>query len=261
MQEVPTRLIDEAVLNEPIKNTFRLSWEFIVLNKNLTFTAMSMLLLLNILSVFLGILAIVFSGILSMAIQIYIARLVYETQNIETFVEESKHSKLENILSKHIFTATGAYLGTMSLLVGVLFLFLFLIKNMGIDLETMSLDQLMEVIQVFILPAVITLLLLSYLHPLVQSNIALAKDFKEGYRAVFTLFSPTLWKQAFQNYYFKYVALFILIIGSGAFLLSLIVSLPGINLLANFILIVVMYLYMVLISVASMIARRVTEIC
>jgi len=261
MQEESSRLIDEALFEEPIKNTFRLSWEFIVLNKNFTLTAMSMLLLLNILSAFLGVLAMVLSGILSMAIQIYIARLVYETQNIETFVAEVKKSKLEKILSNNIFIATGAYLGTIVLLLAFITLFVLFIQGMGIDLETMDMAKLMEVVQVFILPMMIFLLLLSYLHPLVQSNIALAKDFKEGYRAVFTLFTPTLWKQAFQRHYFKYVALLILIIVLGAFLLGLIISLPVINLVANFMVIIGMYLYMVLISIASMIARRVTEIC
>jgi len=261
MQEVPTRLIDEVVLTEPIKNTFRLAWEFIVLNKNLTFTAMSMLLLLNIASIFLGLLAMVLSGVMSMAIQIYVARLIYESQNIETFVEETKKGKLETILSTNIFTATGAYLGTASLFLGILFLLALAVQSMGIDFEKMQLEELMKALEVLILPVIITLLLLSYLHPLVQSNIALAKDFKEGYRAVFTLFTPTLWKQAFQNYYFKYIALMILIIGSGAFLLGLVMALPGINLLANFIFIVLMYLYMVLISVVSMVARRMTEVC
>jgi hypothetical protein len=261
MQEVSNRLIDEAISFEAIKNTFRLSWELIVLNKNFTFTAMSMLLLLNILSAFLGVLAMVMSGILSMAIQIYVARLVYGTENIEAFVEEVKQSKLEKILSSNIFTATGAYLGTITIFLGLMFLLVLVVQSMGINLETMDMEQLMGVVQIFILPVMIFLLLLSYLHPLVQSNIALAKDFKEGYRAVFTLFSPTLWKQAFQNHYFKYVVLLILIIGSGAFLMSLLIALPGINLLANFIVIVVMYLYMVLMSVASMMARRISEVC
>ena len=215
------RLIDEIVEDEPIKNSFRIAWEFIILNKTLTFTAMSMLLFLNIASLFLGLLATVLAGVMSVAIQIYVARLLYESQDINHFVEETKKAKFETILSTHIFTALGAYLGTVTLLFGAIFLMTSVIQSMGVDFETVQLNELMEVISKLIIPIGIVALLVSYLHPLVQSNIALSTTFKEAYRAVFTIFSPTLWSRAFQGAYFKYVSLFILIIASVIFLLSM----------------------------------------
>jgi len=259
MEVEKRRLIDEVLEDEPIKNSFRIAWEFVVLNKNLTFTAMSMLLFLNIASLFLGFLATVLAGVMSVAIQIYVGRLFYESENINTFVEKTKKAKFETILSSNIFTALGAYLGTITLLFGTIFLMAFTVQSMGINLETLQLEELLEIISKLIIPIGVVALLVSYLHPLVQSNIALSTTFKEAYRAVFTIFSPSLWSRAFQGAYFKYVSLFILIIASILFLLSLLLVLPGINLLANFIVIVVMYLYMIVVAVASMVARRVTE--
>ena len=43
------RLIDEALASEPIRNTFRLGWEFITLNQKFTLTAIVIFILLNIL--------------------------------------------------------------------------------------------------------------------------------------------------------------------------------------------------------------------
>ncbi len=42
-------LVDEAIAFEPIKNTFRLGWEFVKLNQQFTITAMIIFILLNLL--------------------------------------------------------------------------------------------------------------------------------------------------------------------------------------------------------------------
>ena len=259
MQEDSRRLIDEAISFEPIKNTFRLSWEFVILNKKFTLTAMSMLLLLNLLTMFLGLLAMFASGILSMAIQIYISRLIYQTENIETFIAESKESKLETIVSKYSFTAMGAYFGTITLLLIFLALLTLLIQNLGVDLENIKLEELVVRLQPFALPMVLFTLAISYIYPLVESNIALSRDFKEAYRAVLTLFSPTLWRKTFHREYFRYISLLLLMVGAGMLFFGVLITIPVINIFSGFIIVIVMYLYMVLMSVTSMMARRVVE--
>jgi len=254
------RLIDEAISQNRVKNSFRLAWEFMVVNREFTFTAMSLLLLLNILSAFLGLLALVLSGIFSMALQIYIAKLFYTTQNIESFVEESKKAKVEDAVKENFYTAMGAYLGTIVVLLGLLTSLLLGVQSMGISLENIkSVEELQPLVNTMLLPLTILLLLMSYIYPLVQANIAMAQNFKEGFQATFSMFSLSLWQRSFRNGYFQYIALFMLVVMVGAFILVSLLSIPFISILANFIVIVVMYGYMVLMAVASMMSKRVVE--
>ena len=278
MEENKRRLIDEAIFYEPVKNTFRLAWEFIILNRQFTLIAMGMFFILSILSAFLGLIAMIFSGILSMAIQIYISKLIYETENINTFIDEIQKSKLENIFSKHIFVAMGAYLGTIFLFLMLSFLISFVIKSMGIDLvsvlayffdfntDTLGVElqqvtpsEVTQFLQVFVFPLFIGFLWMSYIHPLVESNIARSSNFKEGYRAIFTFFSLNLWKKALQANYFKYIFSLLFIVVLGLLFFGVILTIPGINILASFVIVIVMYFYMVIMAIASMMARRMVE--
>ncbi len=260
MQEQRKFLLDEARAEEPIKNTLRLAWEFIILNKKFTFTAMSLLLLLNILTLFLGSLGIVISGIFSLAIQIYLSKLVYYVKNIEEFVNETKASKIETAVSKNAFVATGAYWAWIILFLALLFILVLVVQSSGFALENVKrVEELTPVAQTLSLPMLILALLVSYINPLVQSNIALASDFKGGFFATFSIFSPTLWRSSFKNGYPKYIAMMIGLIFIGALIVGIFMSLPIINLLANFIFIIMMYGYMVLVSVVAMMGRRMIE--
>jgi len=265
MQE-SRRLIDEAIVDEPVKNTFRLAWEFIILNRQFTFTAMSLLLLLNILSAFLGMLAMAISGIFSMAIQIYVSKLIYGAENIDDFLKKSKISKVEMAVGNNISSATGAYFGGLTLMLGVLFLLLIWAQSMGFPLEkfeTLQGDNLFlalkQLVEMIALPLLLILLGMIYINPLVQSRIVMAKDFKGGYMAVFSTFSLSLWRKSFQNGYPQYILLLMSLIFMAALVLGIFITMPFINLLASFIFIVVMYGYMVLISIASMISKRMIE--
>ncbi len=253
-------LLDEARASEPIKNTLRLTWEFIVLNKKFTLTAMTLLLILNILIPYLGLLAIVPSSVFSLIIQIYFSKLVYNSQDIEEFIESIKGSKVEEAVSKNAFVAVGAYVAWVVLFVALLFVLGLVVKNSGVHLESIkTVEELMPIAQILFLPVVILTLFVSYIHPLVLSNIALAEDFKEGFLAPFTIFSPALWRASFKNGYPKYIVMIMGLTFLGALLLGIFISLPIINIVAGFIFIVVMYGYMVFNSVVAMVARRVVE--
>ena len=260
-QTIEQRLIDEAIAHEPVKNTFRLAKEFMVLNKQFTLTAMSMLLLLNILSAFLGLLAMVLSGVFTMAIQIYVSRLLYNAKDINEFITQSRESKVEKVLAQHALSGTGAYLGFVTLFLAILLLMVFLLQSQGFDMERVtSVEELILTVSSVALPVLFLILLLSYVNPLVQANIALARDFKEGYLAVFTFFSANLWRQAFNKSYFKYIILVLSIVFILAVVFGMLMTLPGIKLLANFFLIVLMYVYMIVMSMVAMFARRVVEV-
>ncbi len=261
MQEQRRFLLDEARAQEPVRNTLRLAWEFMTLNKKFTLTAMSMLLLLNILTAFLGLLAMVISGIFSLAIQIYVSKLFYKAQDIEEFIEDTKRSKVEEAVAQNALVSAGAYWALIVLFLALFFVLVMVIQSSGVSLENVkSLEELVPVAQRLFLPIFILALLMSYIHPLVHSNVALAQDFKEGFLAVFTMFSPTLWQNSFKNGYPKYIAMMMGLVFLGALFLGIFISLPIVNILANFIVIVVMYGYMVLISVVAMMGRRVIEV-
>jgi len=253
-------LLDEALASEPIKNTLQLTWEFIVLNKKFTLTAITLFFVLNILTPYLGLLAIVPSGLFSLIIQIYFSRLIYHAQDIEELIENIKGSKVEEAVSKNAFVAVGAYIAWVILFIVLLFIVGLIIKNSGVPLENVkTVEELMPVAQILFLPIAILTLFVSYIHPLVLSNIALAEDFKEGFLAPFTLFSPSLWKASFKNGYPKYIVMIMGLTFVGALLLGIFMSLPIINIVAGFILVIVMYGYMVLSSVVAMMGRRMIE--
>lgn len=261
MQEQRRFLLDEAIAQEPVKNTLRLAWEFMTLNKKFTLTAMSMLLLLNILTAFLGLLAMVISGVFSLAIQIYVSKLVYNAQHIEAFIEDAKNSKVEEAVAKNAWVSAGAYWALIVLFLALFFVLVMVVQSSGVSLENIkSIEELMPIAQTLFLPITILALLMSYIHPLVHSNVAFAQDFKGGFLATFTMFSPTLWQNSFRNGYLKYIAMMMGLVFLGAFLLGIFISLPIINMLANFIVIIVMYSYMVLISVVAMMGRRMVEV-
>ena len=261
MQEQRRFLLDEAIAEEPVKNSLRLTWEFMVLNKKFTLTAMSMLLLLNILTAFLGLLAMVISGVFSLAIQVYVSKMIYKAQHIEEFIEDVKSSKVEESVAKNALVAAGAYWALIVLFLALLFVLVILVQSSGVSFENIkSIEELMPIAQIIFLPMFILALLMSYIHPLVHSNIALAQEFKGGFLAVFTTFSPTLWQNSFKNGYPKYITMMMGLVFLGALLLGIFISLPLINMLANFIVIVVMYGYMVLISVVAMMGRRMIEV-
>ena len=260
MQKQREFLLDEALAEEPVKNTLRLTWEFMVLNKKFTFTTMSILLILNILTLFLGFLAMVISGIFSLAIQIYLSKLVYHVKNIEEFVNQTKASKVEMAVSKNAFVAIGAYWAWIVLFLTLSFTLVMVVQSSGFYLEDVkTVEELIPIVQTLSIPILILALLISYINPLVQSNIALASNFKEGFLATFSIFSPTLWRSSFKNGYPKYIAMMIGLISIGALIMGIFISLPIINILANIIVIVMMYGYMVLISVVAMMGRRMIE--
>lgn len=259
------RLIDEALASEPIRNTFRLGWEFITLNQKFTLTAIVIFILLNILGMIpmIALIFMVLSAVFGLAIQIYIGRTFYLSNSIKTYISEIEDSNLEAILNRHTATAFGAYIGWVALLVLFIILFSMVGGSMGIITENMSEADLINALILLGFPFLIVALILSYVQPLVQSNIIMANSFQEGFKAVFTIFSINLWRLSLQKSYFKYVASFgfviILVLFIFAFIIGMISSLSGLALLGNILLMICMYVFMIIMSVGAMMARRVIE--
>jgi len=110
------------------------------------------------------------------------------------------------------------------------------------------------------IPLLLVLLVFSYVQPLVQSNIVMANNFKEGFLAVFTVFSANVWRSAMQGSYFKYISVYGIIILLSmvlfAFLFSVFATIPILNI---FILIVFVYIFSIMMAVSAVMARRIVE--
>lgn len=263
MQKNNLRLIDEAISFEPIKNTFRLGWEFIILNKQFTLTLISVLILLTLLGYIpvIGFIFSLFSSAFALAIQIYVGRLVYETENIETFVSEINSAQGETLIQRYFAPAMGAYMGWMVLGIALVMIMGLMLKGMSISESTLNNSaELISVLSTVGLPLLLVVLLFSYVQPLVQANIIMANNFKEGFFAVMTIFSADVWRKSMQGAYFNYmVKLGILVLAMGflfGFLFALVAVIPILNIL---VMLLFVYVFMIIMSVAAMMAKRLVE--
>ena len=266
MQENNMRLIDEAVSYEPVKNTFRLGWEFITLNKKFTMSVMVVLLVLSLLGLLpvVGFIASVFSSGFALAVQIYVGRLVYETDNIESFVDEVHNADGQDIIKRYFAPALGAYMGWMVmalLFVGIITL---AISSSGISFQggisATTNAELLSLLSTIGIPLLLITLLFAYVQPLVQSNIVMANDFKEGFFAVFTVFSADVWRHAMQGSYFKYISVYGVITLLGMFFFTFIFSIfATIPILNISIMVIFVYIFSIMMTVSAVVAKRIVE--
>ena len=260
-----SKLIDEALDFEPIKNTFRLGWEFVTLNKKFTLTAMVTFILLNILGMIpmIALIFMVLSAIFGLAIQIHVGRTLYFSRDIQSYISEIEYSSVEAILNRHTATAFGVYMGWTLLILIAILIFTFIGGALGLIGNNMSEVEIVNALITLGLPIILVALVLSYVQPLVQANIILSNSFKEGFKAVFTIFSIELWRLSFQKSYFKYVAIFGTILIVLLFLFTLVIGvvsgLSGLAVVGNILLMMGMYIFMIMMSVGSIMAYRVVE--
>ena len=256
-------LIDEALTSEPIRNSFRLGWEFITLNRKFTLTALVIFILLNILGMIpaIALIFMVLSAIFGMAIQIHVGRTFYLADGIKSYIHQIKESSLETILNRHTATASGAYMGWVVLFFILLFFLSIIAGSMGLISENMNESDLINLMLTLGFPLLLVALFISYVQPLVQANIVMSDGFGAGFKAVFTLFSMNLWRSALQKSYFKYVAIFGTVIMLALFLfisvISILITFSGIPLLGNILFMVGIYIFMVMMVIGSMMAKRV----
>jgi len=263
IQKSDIRLIDEALSVEPIKNTFRLGWEFITLNQKFTLTAMIIFVALNLFGIIpiASLIFMVLSTIFGLVIQIHVGKTFYESQDIKSYINEIKESSIDTLLTQHVATAFGVYMGWIVLsLVGVI---LFGLVGSSMGLINQQPYSFLNAFFILGYPLLIIALILSYVQPLVQANIIMANGIKEGFNAVLTLFSIDLWRSSFQSSYFKYVSIFglatILLIFFFSFIIGLLTNLSGLPIIGNILMIILMYIFTIMIAIGSMMAKRRVE--
>ncbi len=261
MQEENTRLIDEASQSEAVKNTFRLGWEFIKLNQTFTVTVLGVLIVLNFLGMIpvISLIASMLAGVLGIALQIYAGRAVYESDDITNYIDVIQKSDIKEVWSRHSAPAFGAYIGWVILLLIFVFTASILAISSGFINENMNEADVLMAFASIGLPLVLVALILSYVQPLVHSNIVLSNSFQEAFKAVFTIFSKDVWSSAMQKSYFFYVIIFGLVIMLCVVPIAIVFSVLGMGIVFNLLLVIVSYVLMIIMSVAAMMARRIVE--
>ena len=258
-------LVDEALIYEPIKNTFLLGWEWITVNKAFTATALGIYILFNLLGV--SFLATIFT----IMIQIYIGKIFYGSIGITEFVESIKTSTREKLVKDSFFPAFGAYLGWTLLMFIIAVLLLLLVLNQqdisALELSNLqtpeaieaNIDILKPILFSLAMPSFVLMLIVLYIKPLVEANIIMSQTFKEGFSAVFTIFSFELWKKAMRSDYFTYVLKLNLILIVLSLPLGLLVTLMGLNILTYIVVFVFLYVINIIMAIGSMMLRRMIE--
>ena len=263
MQENNTRLIDEALSSEPIKNTFRLGWEFITLNKKFTYISLAIVVGMHLLSRLdpsIGFFVMLIYGFYMIAVQIEVGRVIHATQNIETFVVDVGAIDVNKVIKGHMERVIGSVIGWSLLYTGIMVLFLLFWFMLYALFGSMN-----EAIALTVLPAVVLLLLVAYLQPLIQAKIALSANIEEAMFAVFSIVKPELRIRAFSKSYFKYVASLLFVLLAIPFGLTTVhgmgffSSIPFLNEVLMIFLPIAVYVATVIMAVGYMMAGRMVE--
>jgi len=219
------------------------------------------LIVLNFLGMIpvISLIAPMLAGVLGIALQIYAGRAVYESDDIGNYVEVIEKSDISEVLTRHGRTAFGAYMGWVILALLFVFIASIVAVFSGLITENMSQTNVLMAFVSIGLPLVLVALILSYVQPLVHSNIVLANNFQEGFKAVFTIFSKDVWSSAMQKSYFAYVAVFGVFIMLCVVPVALVFSVLGMGAIFNLLLVIVTYILMIIMSVGAMMARRIVE--
>jgi len=273
METIENRLLDEA-LREPVKNAFRLGWEFVDQNRLLALSAVGVLVLLTLLKMvpLVGFFAAAALGIFLQAAQIYVGRTFYQAESIGQFVEAAAATRLQALLTRFIGQAFGAWLGwiVLGVIFFVLWMVLALATGMNITVIEGSLNSEAQTLQFFAalglaaLPLVLAGLVLAYVFPVVQGRIILSESVGEAFRAVFSMFRPAVWSHAMNGQYFTFVLIFgLVMIGVGiaaAAVLGLLMMIPVLGpVLGLIVSLLLFYVLIMIVGVANVMARELAE--
>jgi len=274
MEMEQRRLIDEA-RGEPVKNAFRLGLEFMDRNRLLAAMTMGVFVLLSLLDIVpgLGILAGIALGVMAQSVQIYVGRTFYHSENIGQFVEGAEQVKLKEFLLRYQAPAFGAWLGWFTLSVIFFILFVILVLAIGVDpslFEKSALQDQAKVAELAMaileagLPLMLVALVLAYVYPIAQGRVILSDTLGEAFKAVFSIFSPSVWSAAMQKEYFKFLFIFSLaIMGIAVLIMAAMMLLVLIPILGPILLMVwivfLMYVFTLIMGVANTLAREIAE--
>lgn len=274
MESAPNRLVEDA-RQAPVKNAFRLGVEFMDRNRSLAAMTMGVFFLLSLLEMVpvLGIAATIAVGVFAQAVQIYVGRAFYEASGIDAYVAAAESAGLKELLTRYQAPAFGAWLGWFTLSFVFMLLFVVFLFAGGFDLSALDQQSLQNEADIYATvllvleagtPVLLFALLLSYVYPIAQGRVIRSDTFGEAFRAVFSIFSPSVWASAMNGAYFMYVFYFSLaLIGIAVLVFAtmmLLVLIPILGAILIFVwMIFLVYVFMLVFGVANTIAREIAE--
>lgn len=262
------RLVGEA-RQQPVKNAFRIGLEFLDQNRLLAAMTMGAFIVLTLLEAVpvLGLAAAIAIGVFSQSVQIYVGRTFYEADGMEGFADAARQSTFGPFMGRYRGPAFGAWLGWFIVGMALGVLFFIVLFAFGADpqvFENAAQGEgdpvaLITALATAGIPVLFLALLLTYFYPAVQGRVILSDSFNEAFRSVFTLFSPSLWKQTMNGEYFRFIFYFGLalmgILVLIAVTMSLLFMIPFLGvILAMVWMMFLLYAFILIISVANMIA-------
>lgn len=273
MEFIENSLLSEA-RKAPVKNAFRLGLEFMDRNRSLAAMTMGVLFVLTLLEMIpvLGFLATVAVGVFSQAAQIYVGRAFLSARDIEQYVSEAESTTLKPFLTRYRAPAFGAWLGWVTLSILFMMLFIVFLVVSGVDLSGLN-EALQDETQVYAriapmlmsaLPVMLLAMLLMYVYPIAQGRVIVSDTFGEAFKAVFSIFTPSVWAASMKGAYFSYVFFFSLALMGIAILvmgtMMLLALIPFLGMVLIFVwMIFLIYAFILVMGIANAMALAIAE--
>jgi len=216
-----------------IKQAYSLAWRFFSKNKLVSFLAMAVIFGLYILSVIplLGFFIAIVAGIALFSVQTFVAKTLISSNSDEEYDEKVQGAVLKDLLTRHLNVASGGFLGFFVIeIIMIVIMFTLFVLSVGLESlmqlsdQTMTPEQQMQIFQsmggiglIFVLVA----MFLAYIYPLALAKVYASEDFGEAFAAIFTMFSPTVWKASLNVQYFLMITM-LHVTAIGMFILMII---------------------------------------
>ncbi|MHC3993584.1 hypothetical protein ACXWTF_02035 [Thiomicrolovo sp. ZZH C-3] len=267
MELTENRLVDEA-RREPVKNAFRLGWEFVERNRTLALTTLAAFILLSLLELIplLGVVAAVALGVFAQSVQIYVGRTLVNADSINSFITTAEQTTFTAFMTRYQAPAFGAWLAWFVMGMGFFLLWMVLVLAVGIDpgtLEDPAYDEAQmiafaEAMGISVLPMLIVGMLIAYVYPIAQGRVILSDTFGEAFKAVFSVFTPAVWQAAARGEYFRFVFYLGLVFMGIAALVMVLVLIPLLGpVVVVFLTAALFYPAMMILGIANVLALRI----
>jgi hypothetical protein len=197
-----------------VKQAYSLAWRFFNKNKLASFLAMAIIFGLYMLSIIplLGMFIAIAAGISLFSLQTYVAKTLISSKSDEEYDEKVQNSTVKEMLTEYLGIASGGFLGFVVIeIIMLVVMFTLLTLSIGIESltqfsdQTMTPEQQMQILQsvgVVGLIFMLVVMFLAYIYPLVLGKVYTSENFGEAFSAIFTMFSPTVWKASLNGQYF-----------------------------------------------------------
>ena len=179
----------------------------------------------------LGFFIAIFAGIVLFSTQAYVAKSLMHAQSDEEYDAKVESTDVKSLLMENLNIGAGGFLGFIVIEI-IMLVLMFTVFAMTIGLEALSTlnsaemtpEQQMELFQGIGVIGVImgvVFLFLAYIYPIVLGKVYTSDNFGEAFSAIFSMFSPAVWKASFNGQYFLMVTMLHLT-GIGAMILMVV---------------------------------------